>query len=125
MSRSQIPKPPRARLPEIGEPKAGAKRPVAARLGRRAKPRVEAKRRLAAIRAQVAAAKRRFDTFIPAFLTLGEVAEALRVSKPTVVRLVRRGELRSYRPNGFGGVVLVVADSLAEHIEHNSYGRAH
>ncbi len=89
-----------------------------------AKRRIEAKRRVAAMREQIADAKRRLTISLPTFVTLAEVAESLHVSKPTAVRLVRRGELRSYRPNGFRGVVLVFADSLADHVERNSYGRA-
>jgi len=60
---------------------------------------------------------------IPALLTLGETAEALRVSKPTIVRMVRRGELQVYRPNDLDrGIVLVIGDSVAEHVARHTFG---
>ena len=120
-------KPKRATKKRVVAKRATKKRVVAKRATKKrvvAKRRVEAKRRVAAMREQIADAKRRLTIPLPTFVTLAEVAEALHVSKPTAVRLVRRGELRSYRPNGFGGVVLVFADSLADHVERNSYGRA-
>ena len=72
------------------------------------------------MRVQVAAA----TVALPKLVTLAEAALALRVSRPTVVRLVRRGELRAYRPTGAGGVVLVHADSVADHVARHSFGGA-
>ena len=81
-----------------------------------------AKVRVRSMRAQVAEANSKIS--IPAMMTMAEAAEALRVSKPTVVRLVRRGELRTYRPTGANGVVLVHGDSVADHVTRNSFGGA-
>ena len=86
------------------------------------KPPPAAKKRAAAARAQVADARNRVTVALPALLTVAEVAAALRVSKPTVTRLVRRGELATYRPNGLGGVLLVIGDSVAAHVARNTYG---
>ena len=83
-----------------------------------------AKKRAAAARAQVADARDRVVISLPALLTVAEVAAALRISKPTVVRLVRRGELATYRPNGHGGVILVIGDSVAGHVARCTYGGA-
>lgn len=81
-----------------------------------------AKNRLAHFRQRVVTATS--DIAIPAMLTLAEAAAALHVSKPTVARLVRRGELLTYRPTGAGGVVLVHAHSVADHVARHSYGGA-
>ncbi len=61
---------------------------------------------------------------IPALVTFLEVAEALRISKPTVVRLVRRGELQVYRPNDLDrGAVLIVGGSVVDHVKSHTFGR--
>lgn len=72
------------------------------------------------MRAQIADA----TVALPKLVTMSEAALALRVSRPTLDRLVRRGDLRAYRPTSAGGVILVHADSVADHIARNSYGGA-
>lgn len=59
---------------------------------------------------------------IPQFLTLGETADALRLSVPTISRLVYDGELRAFR-TGLGGRMHVYVDSILEFIERNTVER--
>ncbi len=83
----------------------------------------QAKKRLSKIRRQLEGKRSALLVKIPYFATEAEIAAALRLSKPTVVRMVRRGAFRQYRPNDpRPGVVLVYADSVLEHIEKHSYG---
>lgn len=82
---------------------------------------IHAKKRVKAMRAQVVDS----TIALPKLVTMAEAALALRISRPTLMRLVRRGDLKAYRPTGAGGVILVHADSVADHIARHSYGGAH
>ena len=81
-----------------------------------------AKKRVASMRQTVADATSAFS--LPLLLTMAEAAVAMRLSKPTVIKMVKRGALRTYRPTGRGGVILVHADSVSDHIARHSYGGA-
>lgn len=58
---------------------------------------------------------------LPSLITIAEAASAARVSRPTIVRAYRAGDLRTFRTPG-GGRVHVYADSLAEWIARNTFG---
>lgn len=82
---------------------------------------IHAKKRLKAMRAQVVGS----TIAVPTLMTMAEAALALRISRPKLMRLVRRGDVKAYRPTGAGGVILVHADSVADHIARHSYGGAY
>lgn len=54
-------------------------------------------------------------------VTVAEAAKALNVSKRTIARLYRTGELRVVRSVA-GGVLRIYSDSLRDWVERNSYG---
>ena len=59
---------------------------------------------------------------LPTLLKVKEVAEKVRLSESAVTRMVARGELRTYRPSGSGGAILIYEQSVHDHVARNSYG---
>jgi excisionase family DNA binding protein len=82
----------------------------------------EAKVRVRHVRNQIERNVNVATLTIPALITIAEMAAIANISKPTAVRILNRGEVRSYRPTGPGGIVLVHAESLAKHIKDKSSG---
>lgn len=107
-------------LKKAASPKARASKKTSqpCRIPRPAKAKV----RVRSVRSQIERGVSEITLQIPALITIGEMAEIAKVSKPTAVRILNRGDVRAYRPNGPGGVVLVHAESLARHIRAKSAG---
>ena len=59
----------------------------------------------------------------PDLLTIAEASQIARVSKPTIVRAYRSGQIKYFRTPA-GGAVRIYASSLGEWINTNSYGGA-
>ncbi len=54
------------------------------------------------------------------YLTIGEVAQMLRVSSRTVYRWIEEGKLKAFRPMGNGGSTRIALSELNRFIEENT-----